>query len=140
MSKYQSSVVKKTKRKTKTPHYAWQGIGCIMMIVIPAISIAAGIETVKYGLNNNWPIPYQLLGNPQLPDLVYQSRGLMMLLNPIAAVKHLYAYIVFSLLYMLLFGGFSSMAYAFVSRIANPIQRDPLDVPPPNIKVKRYKR
>ncbi|HNK62664.1 MAG TPA: hypothetical protein PKL78_06505 [Anaerolineales bacterium] len=140
MSKYQSSVVKKTQRKTKTPHYAWQGIGCIMMIIIPAISIAAAVETIQYGLNNNWPIPYQLLGNPQLPDLFYKSQGIMMVLGPIVAIRHFYAYVVVSMLYMILFGGVSSLAYALVYRAANPSQYNPMDVPPPSIKLKKYKR
>lgn len=140
MSKYQSSVVKRGKDKSRETHFAWRGIGCLMMIIIPAMSIAAGYETIKYGLDHNWAIPYQLLGIPRYPDFFYQSSGLMTLLSPITGITHFYAYAAMSFIYMVFFGGIISMIYAIVYRIMTPSRYGPLDVPPPNIKVKRYKR
>ncbi|MCL4270029.1 MAG: hypothetical protein KJZ72_10815 [Anaerolineales bacterium] len=140
MSKYQSSVVKRTNNKTKETHFAWRGIGCLMMIVIPVISIAAGYETIEFGLNNDWAIPYQLLGTPRYPDFFYSSSGIMTLLSPITGINNFYAYAVASLIYMVLFGGIISMIYAIVYRMITPSRYGPMDVPPPNIKVKRYKR
>lgn len=140
MSKYQSSVIKQSKKKTRETHFAWRGIGCLMMLVIPAMSIAAGYETIRYGLENNWAIPYQLLGLPRFPDFFYSSSGLMTLISPIAGIPHFYAYAAMSIVYMVLLGGIISMVYAIVYRIVTPSRFGPLDVPPPNIKVKRYKR
>ncbi len=140
MSKYQSSVVKASRQKIKEPHYAWRGIGCLMMILIPIISITAGYETIRYGIDNNWAIPYQLLGTPRYPDFFYDSTGLMTLLRPVTATPHFYAYATASILYMILLAGILSLAYAIVYRMIGPARYGPLDVPPPNIKFKKYKR
>lgn len=140
MSKYQSSVVKTSRQKVKEPHFAWRGIGCLMMIIIPIISATAGYETVQYGLNNGWAIPYQLLGTPRYPEFFYASNGLMTLLSPITATPHFYAYAAASILYMIILGGVVSLLYAVVYRIVGPAKYGPLDVPPPNIKFKKYKR
>jgi hypothetical protein len=142
MSKYRSSAVKNVKERTKQPHYMWRGIGCIMMILLPLISIAAGYETIQYALNNgySYSIPYQLLGTPRFPDLFYQSSGMMIILSPIIAIRHFYAYAVASLLYMILLGGVTSFGYALIYRMIGPARYSPLDAPPPNVKVKPYKR
>ncbi|MBL8050046.1 MAG: hypothetical protein JNM46_02400, partial [Anaerolineales bacterium] len=68
MGKYQSLSRKAVKEKSKDVHVAWRGIGCLMMLVIPVISIAAAVETINYGLANKWTIPFQLLGFPRYPD------------------------------------------------------------------------
>ncbi len=140
MGKYQSSVKKRTVEKSRDVHVAWRGIGCLMMLVIPVISIAASVLTVDYGLNNGWTIPYQLLGYPKYPDWFYSSNGLMTILSPITNTKHFYAYAVVSLLYMILLAGVMSVVYAFIYRLIGPSRYGPLDVPPPNIKLKKYKR
>ncbi|MDP1545492.1 MAG: hypothetical protein Q8L87_05665 [Anaerolineales bacterium] len=111
-----------------------------MMIIIPVISFAAGYETINYGIENNWAIPYQLLGTPQFPDFFYRSSGIMALLSPIASVRNFYGYLAAGLFYMIMLGGITSVAYAIVYRITGPSRYGPLDVPAPNIKVKRYKR
>lgn len=140
MGKYRSSAVKRGADKKREPHYAWRGIGCLMLLIVPVISVAAGFETINYGLKHGWPIPFQLLGMPVLPDFFYKSTGLMILLTPIVRTPHFYAYAVTSLMYMVLLGGIMSVVYAFAYRMATPSRYGPLDAPPPNIKVKRYKR
>ena len=140
MSKYQSSARKKVKERTNQPHYLWRGIGCIMMLLIPVISIAAGYETINYALTEGYRVPYQLLGTPTYPDLFYKSSGLMIILSPVTAIKHFYAYAVASIFYMVLLGGISSLGYAIVYRIVGPARYGPLDAPPPKVKVKPYKR
>ncbi|MDP2777457.1 MAG: hypothetical protein Q8O48_07425 [Anaerolineales bacterium] len=140
MSKYASSVVKRSKPKYDGPHVIWRGIGCLMMLLIPAISIAAGIETIKYGFDNGWTIPYQLLGYPTLPDLFYQSSGLRMIFGPITRVNHLYAYTAASILYMITIGGTISLLYGVAYRIVGPSRYGPMDEPPPKIKTKKYTR
>lgn len=140
MSKYRSNSVKVVKERSKQPHYLWRGIGCVMMLVIPAMSAAIAYEVINYGLDHNWPIPFQLLGTPRYPDLFYSSSGMMIILSPITAIRNFYAYAVGTLIIMILLGGFMSLIYAFVYRMVGPAQYSPLDAPPPNVKVKRYKR
>ena len=140
MSKYRSNSVKVVKERSGQPHFLWRGIGCVMMLVIPVMSAAIAYELINYGLNNNWPIPFQLLGTPRYPDLFYRSSGMMIILSPITAIRHFYAYAVGTLIFMILIGGVMSLIYAFVYRMVGPAQYGPLDAPPPNIKIKRYKR
>jgi hypothetical protein len=140
MGKYRSSAVKRTVEKNREPHFAWRGIGCLMLILIPVMSWAAAYETIYYGLENGWPIPYQLLGTPVYPEFFYKSSGIMILLSPITAIPHFYAIALTSLMYMVVLGGILSMVYAFAYRAVTPSRYGPLDAPPPNVKVKRYKR
>lgn len=102
MSKYRSSSRKQVKERTNQPHYLWRGIGCIMMLLIPLISIAAAYETINYALEVGYRVPYQLLGTPTYPDLFYKSSGMMIILSPITAIRHFYAYAVASIFYMVL--------------------------------------
>jgi hypothetical protein len=139
MGKY-STVRKKEIPKSTGPHYAWRGIGCLMMILVPAISFAAGVETIKIGLEQGWPIPYELLGTPQLPAVFYQSTGLMTIFGPMLKIQNFYAYAVTGLLYTVFLGGIISIVYTLMYRIVAPVKRNPLDVERPNIKVKQYKR
>jgi hypothetical protein len=140
MSKYRSSSVKKVRERSGQPHFLWRGIGCIMLLIVPVISIAAGYETIVFALNKGYTVPYQLLGTPRFPDLFYQSTGMMTLLRPIIAIKHFYAYAVASIMYMILLSGIMSFVYALVYRMVGPGRYGPLDAPPANVKVKPYKR
>lgn len=140
MSKYRSNSVKVVKERSGQPHFLWRGIGCVMMLVIPVMSAAIAYEVINYGLDNNWPIPFQLLGTPRYPDLFYRSSGMMTILSPITAIRHFYAYAVGAMIFMIIIGGIMSLIYAYVYRMVGPAQYGPLDAPPPNVKVKRYKR
>lgn len=140
MGKYRTNSRKVEKPLSEGPHVIWRGIGCVMMILIPAISISAGYQTVNYGLENGWTIPYQLLGTPRLPELFYKSSGMMILLDPVIKTQNFYAYVVFSFLYMVLIGGAISILYAAVYRMIGPSRYGPLDAPPPKIKTKKYTR
>jgi hypothetical protein len=140
MGKYRTNSRVVQKPRSEGPHVIWRGIGCLMMILIPAISIASGIQTVKYGLDNGWTIPYQLLGTPKLPDLFYKSSGLMTIFGPLTTIKDFYAYALVSLLYMVLIGGTVSVIYSFVYQMIGPSRYGPTDAPPPKIKTKKYTR
>ena len=140
MGKYRSSSRVRTAPKTDGPHAIWRGIGCFMMLIIPAISIALGVEVVNYGVEHNWPIPYQLLGNARLPDVFYKSSGLMTIFGPITSIKNIYAMIAASIIFMVFLGGIISMIYAFIYRFTGPSRYGPTDAPPPNIKTKKYTR
>lgn len=141
MGKHTSKVRQKALPDTnRAPHAVWRGIGCLMIMLIPILSIALAYETVQYGLKAEWPIPYKLLGNPRLPDIFYDVRILSQLSLPVRRIEHFYAYAAFSILYMVVIGGFISMLYAFVYRMVGPSRYGPFDAPPPKIKTKRYTR
>jgi hypothetical protein len=140
MGKYKSSAVKKERPPSEGPHVIWRGIGCLSILIIPAISIAAGIETVKYALANGWVVPYELLGYITLPEIFRRSTGLWAIFGPLTRINHLYAYIVASIIYMVAIGGVTSVIYAIAYRFIGPPRYGPLDIPPPKVKTKKYTR
>jgi len=140
MGKYRSSVLVKATPKSKGPHAIWRGIGCFMMAIIPAISIALGVQAVTYGIANRWPIPLQLLGTPRFPDLFYKSSGLMIILSPVISIQNFYAISIASIIIMIFLGGTISLIYGLVYRLTGPSRYGPTDAPPPNIKTKKYTR
>lgn len=140
MSKYRSSTLVKVKERSRQPHYLWRGIGCVMMMVIPAMSYAAGVMTVDIALEQGYTIPHQLLGRLELPAIFYSSSGLMAILGPITRINNFYAYATAIFIYMILMSGILSFVYALIYRLVGPPAYGPLDAPRPNVKVKTYKR
>jgi hypothetical protein len=140
MGKYSSTTQKEsTLKKNKEPHPIWRGIGCLMMLIIPAISIIIGKLSVDFALENKWRLPPELLGIPKLPDILSKSAGLSPLL-PMIKIPNLYAYIAASIIFIMLISSVVSLIYAVVYRIANPYRYGPMDEPPPKIKAKRHSR
>jgi len=140
MGKYRSSARRVEKPKDQGPHFVWRGLGCMMMIIIPAISYAAATLTIDYGLAHSWSIPYQLLGYPKLPDLIYKSNALVALLAPITRIQNLYAYLGLGILYMIVISGTISIIYAAIYSMLGPSRWGPMDMPPPKFKPKKYTR
>ena len=122
------------------PHPVWRGIGCLMILIIPILSIALAIATFNYGLDQKWLIPHQLLGTPRLPDIFYSLAILRQLSFPVRSTENFYGYALVSILYLITLGGFISVAYAFIYRLMGPPRYGPFDAPPPKIKTKPYKR
>jgi hypothetical protein len=140
MGKYTSYSKKELPPKGKT-HEIWSGFGCVIMLVIPVISIAASVLTIDWIIDAKFNIiPRGLMGFPQLPAIVYKSEGLSFLLLWMTKVKNLYAYGAMSLFYILFIGGVMSVIYAAVYRAIGPSRYTPLDAPPPKIKVVKKSR
>jgi len=140
MTKY-SSVRPRQAPKPDRPHAVWRGIGCLMILIMPLMSFAAARIAIDYGLEHGWPIPYQLLGTPALPDFFYDVPAFMFLIGPITSWTHFYAYAAGTLLFMMIFSGLLSFGYAAIYGLVGPSRWGPLDVPPPKgVKPRTYKR
>ncbi len=147
MGKYSlsSTQLESSVKKTKEPHVIWRGIGCLMMVVIPAISIVLATLTVNLVIDVQTEmqrrfIPYQLLGNPRMPNIAYKLSGLETILEPITKIENFYAISIASIMYMILISGVISVIYAAAYRVANPNRYGPLDEPPSRIKAKKHSR
>jgi cation transporter-like permease len=141
MGKYSTYTHKETSKKSREPHEIWRGLGCLLMLIIPVISIAASSLTVDYLSRPGFKvIPRQLLGKPRLPDFVYKSDGLVTIFSPVTAIEDFYAIAVVSLFYMLIIGGVISVIYAAVYSAVGPSRYGPTDAPPPKIKVVKKSR
>lgn len=133
MGKY-SSVKKKEVIRDRSPHAIWRGIGCMMFILVPILSIAIAVETVDYGIEQKWRIPYQLLGYPALPDFFRLSNVIWAATEPIRSTQHFYAYATASMVVMLILGAIISVLYSIVFQVMGPPRYGPTDVPPLKIK------
>jgi len=118
-SKY--STVAKPKERPWKIHPIWQGIGCLMVVLIPIISYAGSVLLVEANLKNRWlPIPQEFIG-PSGQELLYIHIGITVLLA-------MFGYMFFVIL------------YSFVYRYIGPPQRGPLDAPPVRRKVVKTRK
>lgn len=92
-------------------HPIWQGIGCLMVVLIPVVSYAGAVLLVNANNVNNWvTIPKDFIG-PQGNPLLYTQIGVTVLFS--------------------LFGfAFIVILYSLLYRFIAPPQRGPLDSPP----------
>jgi len=120
-------------------HPIWRGIGCLMMIMIPLVSIVGAIVLIDSGQKQGWPFPYELMGYPRLPALAYQIPVISDIARPISSVNNLFAIAVFSVVFMLLGLAVISLVYSFAYKAMGPSRYTPLDAPEVP-RGKRYKR
>ena len=140
MSKYSSASIQRRAPDPIRPHPVWRGIGCVLILIVPIISYALAVLTVNIALDRNFPIPYQLLGHPVVPNSLWRSQVLAPLWSFIQGLNNLYAHLVFAFVYIIVIGTILSIGYAVVYRFVGPPRYGPLDAPPPDIKARRYKR
>lgn len=115
-----SSTVQKPKSPWKI-HPIWQGIGCLMMVIIPLISYAGAVILVEANNKNHWiPFPKEFYGPASNPTL-YVEIGVTVLLS-------MFGYLFFVILYSIIY------------RYAGPPRYGPTDAPPTTrTKSKRIK-
>jgi hypothetical protein len=139
MGKYTDRRPEKHVEKDHTKNFASRSIGCVLMLIIPIISIAGASLTASSPVTSGY-IPYQLMGYPVLPDILFKTDGLTMIFAPLGNIQNLYAIIVVGISYMVVLGSAISLIYAWIYRTLNPKRYGPFDAPPPNVRVKKYKR
>ncbi len=140
MTKYNLSGQRRVIKKSEGPHPIWRGIGCLMILIVPIMSFALAAIFVQIALQQNWPVPYQLLGNPVMPKGLWDVSVLAPILAFIQAQTNLYAILALTILFIIVLGGVLSVGYAFIYRFIGPPRYSPLDAPPASGKVKSYKR
>ena len=128
MAKYRSYERKEVTRSHEI-HPIWRGIGCIILIVIPIMAYLASTLLVQQGIKDNWPMPADLMGHPQLPDWLYRFAVTRQFAQPIASVDNLYALIAGTVLLTILAFGVLAVIYGWSYRIVGPSRYSPLDAP-----------
>ncbi len=118
----------------------WRGVGCLLIVIVPVISYILGAATMQIAVDQNWPVPYQLMGVPVLPAALTGNAALSPIVNFLEAQQNLYGILLLALIYVLVLGGILTWAYSVVYKYVGPPRYGPLDAPPPKIAVKRYKR
>ncbi len=124
----------------REPHPIWRGIGCLMLVITPVIAWILSIILVDLAPSYGIFLPSELLGYPVMPSFLFQVPGLIGILSWIQRQNNLYAILLGTFLLTVLLMGLLAVAYAFLYRLIGPPRYGPLDAPPPNVRVKRYKR
>lgn len=120
-------------------HPIWRGIGCIMMILIPMVSIVGALVLIDEGTKQGWPIPPELLGYVRLPAMAYTLPVINNIAMSISSVNNLYAIALFSIVLMVIGFAIISLVYSAAYRMMGPPRYTPLDAPEVP-RGKRYKR
>ncbi|RJP49383.1 MAG: hypothetical protein C4557_11390 [Anaerolineaceae bacterium] len=139
MAKYRS-YEKQPPARSKEPHPVWRGIGCLIMLIVPALSLGISVILIQIAPSLGIQLPEGLLGRPVMPELLFKVPGLVGILNWIQSLDNLYAILVGMLTITILLAGLIALIYAFIYRLVGPPRFSGIDAPPPNIKVRKYKR
>lgn len=139
MSKYQT-YQRRIPRRSNEPHPVWRGIGCLIMLIIPALAYSISVILIQIAPSLGILLPAGLLGYPVMPAWLFQVPGLVGFLHWIQSINNLYAILVGTLVITVFLMGALALGYAFIYRLFGPPRYSPLDAPPPNIKVRKYRR
>ena len=140
MGRYEKNNFRQVKPRKRELHPVWRGIGCLIILVLPLMSYASAVIIVDYGISQRWPIPRELLGRPQLPEILFKLPSIAQIFYPVLGWINFYAYLAVGVIILVLLVGFLSFVYALMYRYVGPPQYSPIDAPPTGRKVKRYKR
>jgi len=138
MGKYQSGVKRKEVIHTG-PQPIWRGIGCLLIILVPILSYAAADLSMPFFMEQNL-VPRELLFTPQTPGWLRIVPGIAQAYQFLFGRYAILATLLLTIIYIILIGGIMTVSYSFIYRLSAPSRYGPMDAPPPNIKVKKYKR
>ena len=131
---------KQAPARKRDPHPIWRGIGCLSILILPALSFGISAILVRIAPSMGVYLPPELLGRPVMPELLFKVPGLIGILNWIQQQNNLYAILIITFVVVVVLAGILAVGYALAYRIMGPPRYSGYDAPPPNIKVKKYKR
>jgi len=98
-------------------HPVWRGIGCLLLVIIPAVSYAGAVLLIEANLEYQWlPISFDLAKTVVLPF--------------IGKVPFFYARLILTGLLVLIGYGVVVMLYSILYSFIGPPRYGPLDAPP----------
>jgi hypothetical protein len=139
MSKYQIYQRQKRVPRRRSIHPVWQGIGCVMLILMPLL--AWGIEEILFqiALQQRWPIPYEWSLPPRWPQWMWQLPFLTPFLASTQSWTHFTARLLAWVAVLVILWLVLLFVYAAIYKASAP--KDPVqEMLPPPPKVKRYRR
>ena len=116
-----------------------RGIGCLLMMIVPVFSYAAGDLLAGQGFGRQI-IPAEWYGYISIPPALANFAGLNVIARFLAGISHLPATLVITVFVMIIVGGILSVIFGWTYSLFAPSRYGPTDVPPPRIKTKKYKR
>ena len=125
------------KRNTVNPYM--RGIGCLLMLIVPAFSYAVGDFLAEKGFGHQ-VLQQSWYGYMSIQPALANFEGLNKVALLLAKVPHFPATLAIAAVALILLGGLMSVIFGWMYAALAPSQYGPYDVPPPRIKTKKYKR
>ena len=116
-----------------------RGIGCLLMIIVPVFSYAAGDALAEQGFGSQI-IPAGWYGYMSIPSFLANFAGLNVIAGFLANIRHLPATLTLAVVVIILVGGLLSVIFGWMYSLFAPSRYGLMDVPPPRVKTKKYKR
>lgn len=138
MGKY-AKYEQKSKRDKREIHPVWRGIGCILMIIVPAMSYALALLVIP-PIQATGYLPHDLFTRVSLPSWTYQTPVITYIATFISSIDNLYALLIFFFVILLILSSIVSLVYAGIYQAIGPARYSAVDAPPSTYKAKRYKR
>ena len=103
MTKYSTAQQRRRVTNSENPlHPVWRGIGCLLILFVPTLSYFLAAATVQLAVDQNWPMPYQLMGYPVIPVLLWKDIGIVPVLSFIQSQNNLYAILALTFVYIVI--------------------------------------
>ncbi len=105
-------------------HPIWQGIGCLLMVMIPVMAYAGAVLLVQANVSQGWvPISAELARPVNIPN--------------VGSFEYLFANLMVAAVLAMLGFGLLVAIYSLVYRAVRPSRLGPLDADPIRRKTKR---
>jgi hypothetical protein len=117
----------------------WRGIGCILMILVPAFTYLLTVVLIDPVLKTGL-VPPEIMKHIRFPDWVYKTVILKDMATFLSGIDNLWLGVILFILILILLTGISSLIFVWVSQAAGPPRYGPTDAPPSKQKTKRYTR
>ena len=141
MGKYSSSARRPPPPKRDRIPPVVRGIGCLMFVLVPILAYGLARVLVPYTVRWGLPIPAEWFGQANVrvsaPSAFAFVNEFVVVLNN---EPNLIANLVFAVIITILLYGIMSILYGYVYSATAPSQYGPMDVPPPRVKTKKYRR
>jgi hypothetical protein len=137
MAKYEKYRRKSPPKQEMSP--LWRGIGCILMLVVPAISYLIAYAFLQEAKNLGW-VPQELLGRIKFPEWMFGVPFLDTIARFFGSLKDPWAMLIFFFATLFILSGLISLVYSAFYQLLGPPRYSDKDAPPPRWKGKETKR
>ena len=139
MGRYNSRQRDKESRQRNTVNPYMRGIGCLLMVIVPIFAFAVGDFLAKEGFGRQILPPSWYIGMT-FPAWFTQIAGLNAIAGWLGSIPNLPATLAIGAIVVIVVGGILSIVYGYMYSLLSPSKHNTLDVPPPRVKTKKYKR
>jgi hypothetical protein len=111
-----------------------------MFVLVPILAYGIARVLVPYTVQWGLPIPPEWFGTPNIQFATPNIPFVVEFVDLVRNEQNLTVNLVFAAIITVLLYGFITIAYGYLYSVAAPSKYGPMDVPPPRVKTKKYRR